>query len=286
MIDVDVAIDVLSVIFEGAPEGTVFLTALGPNGAVHSLASRETDRIESFLQRHDRAGVGLYFCVSTLRDGANGRSKNNVGWIAGLHADVDYKDHDLAPEEIQRCLDQILLPASLVIETGGGLHAYWLFHEAETATPETIARVETALRRLADHVGGDPQCAECARLMRVPGTTNYKREIPAAVRVLADRPTARYELAELEEWLAEARRLLMRRPKQGNGAGDPFVAYAGNGNPPIDVAARLAEMRHEGAGDTSIHKTQLQVTAALLERGTNVDAVVAKVLAATKLIGS
>jgi hypothetical protein len=72
MIDEDVAIDVLSVIFEGAPEGTVFLTALGPNGAVHSLASRETDRIESFLQRHDRAGVGLYFCVSTLRDGANG----------------------------------------------------------------------------------------------------------------------------------------------------------------------------------------------------------------------
>src|SRR5262249_44172774 len=96
MTDVDVAIDTLATVFEAAPEGAVFLTALGPTGAVHSLASRETDRIESFLQRHDRAGVGLYFCVSTLRDGANGRSKSNVGWIAGLHADIDYKDHDLA----------------------------------------------------------------------------------------------------------------------------------------------------------------------------------------------
>src|SRR5262245_430692 len=285
MLDVDTAIDTLATIFEAAPEGAVFLTALGPNGAVHSLASRETDRIETFLQRHDRTGVGLYFCVSTLRDGANGRSKNNVGWIAGLHADIDYKDHDCAPEEIQRRLDQALLPASLVIGTGGGLHCYWLFHEAEAATPEAVARVEAALHRLADHLGGDPQCAEISRLMRVPGTVNFKRERPSAVRVLEVRPAARYELAELEEWLAEGRPLLTRRPKQGNGAGKPFAAYAGNGATPIDVAARLAQMRHGSADDASIHKTQVQVTAALLERGEEIDAVVARVLAATKLVG-
>jgi hypothetical protein len=40
MIDVDTAIDTLATLFEGAPEGTIFLTALGPNGAVHSLATR------------------------------------------------------------------------------------------------------------------------------------------------------------------------------------------------------------------------------------------------------
>jgi Protein of unknown function (DUF3631)/RepB DNA-primase from phage plasmid len=285
MIDVDAAIDTLATIFEAAPEGAIFFTALGPNGAIHSLASRETDRIESFLQRNDRAGAGLYFCVSTLRDGANGRSKNNVGWIAGLHADIDYKDHDLAPGDIQRRLDQTLLPASLVIATGGGLHCYWLFREAEAATLEAVARVEAALRRLADHIGGDPQCAESARLMRVPGTVNYKREVPAIVRVLQDRPAARYELAELEEWLAEVRPLLTRRLKQGNGTGAPFAAYAGNGAAPIDASVRLAQMRHGGAGDVSIHKTQVQVTAALLGRGEEIDAVVARVLAATKLIG-
>src|SRR5262245_44838916 len=286
MIDVDAAIDTLATIFEAAPEGAVFLTALGPNGAVHSLAARETDRIEAFVQRHDKAGVGIYFCVGTLRDGANGRSKSNVGWIAGLHADIDYKGHDLTADEIQHRLDQTLLPASLVIATGGGLHCYWLFHEAEAATPEAVARVETALRRLAYHIGGDPQCAECARLMRVPGTVNYKREVPVAVRVLEDRPAARYELAELEEWLGEARPLLTRRPKQGNGAsGEPFAAYAGSGATPIDVEARLAQMRHGGADDVSIHKTQVQVTAALLERGEEIDTVVAKVLAATKSVG-
>jgi len=285
MLDVDTAIDALATLFEAAPEGTIFLTALGPGGAVHSSAAREINRVEAFLQRHDQTGVGLYFCVGTLLDGGRGRSKQNVGWIAGLHADVDFKDHDCAPEEIQRRLDQALLPASLVIGTGGGLHCYWLFHEAETATPEAVARVEAALRRLADHLGGDPQCAEISRLMRVPGTVNFKRQVPVAVRVLQDRPAARYELAELEEWLAEARPLLTRRPKQGNGAGEPFAAYAGNGAAPVDVAARLAQMRHGGAGDASIHQTQLQVTAALLERGEDIDAVVARVLTATRVVG-
>jgi len=42
---------------------------------------------------------------------------------------------------------------------------------------------------------------------------------------------------------------------------------------------------HGGADDASIHKTQVQVTAALLERGEEIDAVVARVLAATRVAG-
>jgi hypothetical protein len=143
MADVALAVSTLATIFEGAPEGVVFFTALGPNSAVHSLASREADRIEGFLRRHDKAGAGLYFCVGTLRDDASGRSKGNVGWIVGLHTDIDFKDNDCAPEEIRQRIGQTLLPASLVVETGGGVHCYWLFHEAEAATPEAVARITT-----------------------------------------------------------------------------------------------------------------------------------------------
>src|SRR5262245_57637095 len=118
------------------------------------------------------------------------------------------------------------------------------------------------------------------------GDVNYKREIPSAVRVFEDRPAARYELVELEEWLTETRPLLARRLKQGNGAGEPFAAYAGSGGAaPIDVESRLAQMQHGGADDASIHKTQVQVTAALLERGEEIDTVVARVLAATRVVG-
>lgn len=287
MIDVDVAIEALATLFQGAPEGAVFVTALGPNGAMRSTIGRDAGRIKDFLQRHDQSGAGLYFCVGTLRAGVNGRNKNNVGWIAGLHADVDHKDHpDVDPGEIIRRVDQTLLPASIVVGTGGGLHAYWLFREAEPATPETVARIEAALGRLAHHVGGDPSCAEISRLMRVPGSTNYKRETPILVRVLRDRPAARYEFSELEEWLGEARPLLQRRAKpNGNGAGMLYGAYAEHGGGPVDVKARLAGMKFQGEGDAAIHLTQLSVIAALLERGEDVDDVVAKVFEATRKAG-
>jgi hypothetical protein len=175
MIDADAAIEALAALFEGAPEGKVFVTALGSNGAVRSTIGRDADRVEDFLRRHDQPGTGLYFCVGTLRSGANGRSKANIGWITGLHADVDFKDHDMASAEILLRIDHALLPASLVVETGGGLHAYWLLREAEEATPEIVARVEAALRRLAGHVGGDPSCAEVSRL----STTNARRRHPS-----------------------------------------------------------------------------------------------------------
>src|SRR5262249_30541665 len=170
MLDVDTAIDTLATLFEGAPEGAIFLTALGPGGAVHSLAARETDRVEAFLQRHDQAGAGLYFCVGTLLDGGRGRSKSNVGWIIGLHADVDFKDHDCAPEEIRQRIERALLPASLVIETGGGVHSYWLLHEAATATPEMVARVAAASRRLAAAPGGGPQWSRISGRAHIPVT--------------------------------------------------------------------------------------------------------------------
>jgi hypothetical protein len=285
MIDAAAAIDALAALFGGAPEGKVFVTALGPNGAVRSTIGRDADQIAGFLQRHDQPGAGLYFCVGTLRSSANGRSKGNVGWITGLHADVDFKDHDTTSGEILQAIDHALLPASLVVETGGGLHLYYLLREAEEATPEMVARVEAALRRLADHVGGDPSCAETSRLMRVPGTTNYKRETPAPVRVLRCRPAARYELEELEVWLAEARPLLARRAK-GNGAGTPYGAYAQQGGgAPVDVEARLAAMKHQGEGDSAVHPTQVSVTAALLARGENIESVIEKVLEATRAVG-
>ena len=67
MIDVDVAIEALATLFQGAPEGAVFVTALGLNGAMRSTIGRDAGRIKDFLQRHDQLRrQGLYFCVGTL----------------------------------------------------------------------------------------------------------------------------------------------------------------------------------------------------------------------------
>jgi RepB DNA-primase from phage plasmid len=74
------------------------------------------------------------------------------------------------------------------VESGGGVHAYWLFRQGEPVTEGTRPRIELALRRLANHVGGDASCAEVSRILRVPGSTNYKREQSTIVRVVRKRP--------------------------------------------------------------------------------------------------
>jgi AAA domain len=161
--------------------------------------------------------------------------------------------------------------------SGHGYHLYWLLAESLPVAPDTILQAELALRGLANMLGGDPAVCEIARLMRVPGSYNTK-DGRLLVQVIVDRPL-RYELDDLSQWIAETRPLI---PCKGE-ASNPFlnVSLMGGG-PAVDVARRLADMRHQGPGDSSIHATQLACTAALLNHGVPTDEAVATVLQATR----
>ena len=153
--------------------------------------------------------------------------------------------------------------------------------ESERATPETVARVEVLLRVLADVIGGDPAVCEVARLMRLPGSHNTKNGGRLPVKVVVDR-SLRYELSDLEDWLGMQRPLIPR--KRAAPPSNPFLAVdmPGTGGAPVDVDMRLGAMQFRGPGQTSVHQTQLAVSAALLNRGVGVDEIVANLLAATR----
>ena len=70
---------------------------------------------------------------------------------------------------------------SIVIASGTGsnCHAYWPLTE-----PLGRDEVECANRRLAHALGADPASADCARILRVPGTLSWKHEPPPAVEAL------------------------------------------------------------------------------------------------------
>jgi hypothetical protein len=217
------------------------------------------------------------------------RSKQTLAELNGLHVDIDFKTIVLSPEEAQRKLQQLLYLPSKVVASGGGLHAYWLFKEALPANPKNIELVEALLRLLADYLGGDLACAEASRLMRLPGSHNTKGGGWAEVRLVEDRPL-RYELDELTEWLETASPVIWRKQTGGNGydqeeATNPWLVIAERfaTKPPIDVEARLAAMQYQGAGDASIHSTQVSVSAALLNRGQPIDEVIEILLASTRV---
>jgi hypothetical protein len=233
------------------------------------------------LQTWDRTDRGTFFCVNALTPGQARRSKETVSEITCLHADLDFSKIDMASDAILRQLLALEYPPSKIVSSGHGLHCYWLLTEALAATPEIVLQAETALRGIADMLAGDPAVAEIARLMRCPFSHNTKGGAHLLVTVVSD-TGARYELDDLCQWIKETRVLIPRKGAP-RAADNPFLAVnIPAGGPAIDVSARLAAMTYQGVGDTSIHATQVSVTAAMLSRDVPVDDVVRTVLDATR----
>lgn len=273
--------------FFSASAGSIYLCSLCNSrngGRPAEICGRGGgDRLDELvIHKWDKPDRGAFFCVSTLKPGQARRSKETVFEIVTLHADLDWAKIVMEPDAILRQLRALEFPPSKIVHSGHGYHAYWLLSEALPATPALIAQTENALRGLASMLGGDPAVCEVARLMRVPGSYNTKNGDRIPVTVTVD-SAARYELDDLDQWIAETRPLIPRKG-QPKIAANPFLAVEvpGAGGPAVDVEGRLAAMRYQGSGDSSIHATQLAVSAAMLSRGTSIEEVISIVLASTR----
>ncbi len=256
------------------------------------IITRKPGQITAFLNKWDKPGRGMFVCVGVLKEGATKRNKDNIEQTVALHADLDFGKIDLLGDEPRtealRQLLRLKYRPSIIVFSGGGLHCYWLFKEA-METQGNIERIELALRQLADVVAGDPPVCEVARVMRLPGSHNTKEGGWTDVEVL-ELNDLRYELDDLEEWLAEQSPVMLRKQRERGATVaqtdfDFFERYVKmfGIKPPIDVEARLKAMIYMGPDDSSIHQTQLAVTASMLNHGVDVDEVVRVVLDATKI---
>ena len=111
-----------------------------------------------------------------------------IAGIAGLWADFDLQSEahkKSLPKTISEALELVPkeLPPTLVVSTGNGAHAWWLFKEpwifdddAERGhAAALVLRWQTLLQEAAQKRGwGFDRLSDLARVLRVPGTTNAK----------------------------------------------------------------------------------------------------------------
>jgi hypothetical protein len=177
-------------------------------------------------------------------------------------------------------------PPTLIVHSGHGLHVYWKLNRAEDLTADDGQhRVRETLQLACAHVGGDSACAEVSRLLRMPRSHNSKNGDYLLVKVIEYTPTRTYDFDELIDYFLETRPILPEPSKRSvSGHNRKFTQQATASFPSqrVDVDERLANMRFKGPGDTSIHKTQLSVTASLLCAGVPFEDAVERVLQATK----
>ena len=126
------------------------------------------------LNIEERRNIYFGACPRRMRRG----SKDSISYICAFWVDLDAKDFgrdkDKALAQLLERLPLYLYP-SVIVDTGGGYHLYWLFKEPETVeSTEEIGRYEGYLNGLAKHLGGDLNACDLARILRIPGFVNMK----------------------------------------------------------------------------------------------------------------
>lgn len=162
--------------------------------------------------------VNVYFGVhpTAKQRGQYKRARvEDVMLINCLFADFDIKDFGGSHEKTLTHINSLLEP-SVTVSTGGGYHCYWLLESSfHLSTEEDRKRAISLQRRWVDFVGSDPGAKDLARVLRVPGSYNYKPEygpdFPRAT-ILGPSYDRRYTLEQLERELPPV------EPAQGAGS--------------------------------------------------------------------
>ena len=192
----------------------------------------------------------------------NERVKNaDVLAIPGLWIDIDYRDGDShrkqnlpSKEEAELLIAEIgktLCAPTLVVHSGHGYQVWWLFRHVwtldETNREDAAAIVKGwtyCVRDIAREHGWDVDATiDLARVLRVPGTFNYKGDpVPTSITSSAKQEQKRYTPDEFSSYAGyevkhpsgNARQTPVRRNAAQQAAGTGGLTLDPSAEPPFD----------------------------------------------------
>ncbi len=200
-----------------------FLPLCTPNGGwfkTRWVPARDLDRVTREAARLARTkdvyfGLGLH--PEALGEGRRGVAAHVIA-IPGFWADIDIKAEfrkkkDLPPTESDalKMLEAIPLPPTLIVHSGYGLQAWYLFgelwifenEEERKEAQDLSCRFQTTLKVKAAEYGWSMDSThDISRVLRTPGSYNRKLE-PVEVRVLRHDEDNRCNPQDFEPYLLE-----------------------------------------------------------------------------------
>ncbi|GEM_PF-673359 len=157
------------------------------------LPLSKIDSIPAILEANKEQNA--YFGAATRVDGDG--SKSGILQIPALWVDVDMEGFpEEKKNEIRQRYQDFPLKPSFLINSGGGIHIYWLLKSP--ASKEEISQVENLLKRLASYFNGDMGSTDASRILRIPKTLNYKYAPPREVTLIVFKPQKEYNLPDFD----------------------------------------------------------------------------------------
>ena len=183
-----------------------FLAAVLPSSGVYCAAEFTSPKKEHVFvnnlqeildagQKFVDTNRDAYFALSSFKE-AGSRTAENARLVKSLYMDLDLggekayadkKEAIAAFENFMSTTGMADLGQPFVISSGGGFHVYWpLDEEVEIAQWKPMAENFKRLCRQENLVIDWNCTADAARVLRIPGTFNYKKENPRPVKILAE----------------------------------------------------------------------------------------------------
>lgn len=199
-------VDLLSRVL--ADEGWYVILGLG--GTYPKQEHFQTrEEVDAYVNKLVEQKLNVFFACSKFETDTN-RTKANVKAIKAFWMDLDcgeskavvnektgrpegYATQEIAIQELAKFCEHIGLPDPILVNSGRGIHAYWPLKEA--VTRQQWEPVAARLNELCviHKLYVDASVFEAARVLRVPGTFNFKDEPPKPVQVICDAEDIAYE---------------------------------------------------------------------------------------------
>jgi hypothetical protein len=119
--------------------------------------------------------LNIYFVANACGPGRSTPHKEEMTGGRCLHLDADLKDFDCGAEELLARIRPFVPPPSVIVLTGGGYQAVWLY-DGTFAEGDWARRIEATNGAIAKAIGAAPGCHNINRLLRLPGTINVLNE--------------------------------------------------------------------------------------------------------------
>lgn len=165
------------------------LSAISTAGKVIQKFFSSIDTLLEAADTFDAKGYNVYFGTATFMDSTS-RKADNVASLASLYLDLDcgpdkeYPDQAAAVAALRAFCKALSLPTPLMVNSGRGVHVYWVL-ETPLAPAEWVPIALKLKAACAAHMfPTDPSVtADAARILRLPGSRNFKDNPPKPVMV-------------------------------------------------------------------------------------------------------
>jgi uncharacterized protein (DUF927 family) len=144
--------------------------------------------VDAAAQAACSKGADAYFALASFDDPALGRTAANAAYLRCFFLDLDvgatktYATQADAAQALKAFVSATNLPLPNIISSGGGLHVYWpLTDDVPASEWVEHAKNLKALCRIHNLAADPAVTADAARILRVPGTQNFKEATPRPV---------------------------------------------------------------------------------------------------------